>query len=38
MVARDKSSQKFPAPAVSINVPYTTKRSTKETLTDRGTP
>jgi hypothetical protein len=38
MIARESSIQKAPAPAASMNVPYTTKRVTKETLTESGTP
>ena len=38
MTASDSSSQKVPAPAASMNVPYTTKSVTKETLTESGTP
>ena len=38
ITAIDNSSQKFPAPAASMKVPYTTNSVTKETLTERGTP
>ena len=38
ITASDISSQKFPAPAASMKVPYTTNSVTKETLTESGTP